>query len=161
VTNPLLLSAQLNALTNLELALRRPVIIVSPTASLLVSPSMLLVGTPGVNSMPLVGLGSLAPGGMTTPATLPFVVALNSEIDLTPEEAKEFQRKINLVKSQTGASSTTVWSATDLNVLLDDLKAHQDWSGRAVALSEDVLRHINIVPSKGDGNAGRLRNLRP
>jgi hypothetical protein len=71
---------------------------------------------------------------MTTPATLPFVVALNSEVELSPEEEKEFQRKINLVKSQTGASSTTVWSAKDLNVLLDDLKAHQDWSGHEVAL---------------------------
>ena len=161
VPNPLLLSAQLNALTNLNLALRRPVVIVSPTTGLLVSPSMLLLGAAGINSLPLAGLGSLVPGGMTTPATLPFVVALNSEIDLTPEEEKEFQRKINLVKSQTGASPTTVPSAKDLNVLLDDLKAHQDWSGREVALSEDVLRHINIVPSKGDGNAGLLRNLHP
>ncbi len=159
VPNPLLLSAHLNALANLNLALRRPVVIVSPTTGLLVSPSMLLLGAPGINSLPLVGLGSLAAGGMTTPATLPFVVALNSEVELSPEEEKEFQRKINLVKSQTGASSTTVWSAKDLNVLLDDLKAHQDWSGREVALSEDVLRHINIVPSKGDGNAGLLRNL--
>src|SRR6266852_4768972 len=158
--NPLLLSAQLNALANLNLALRRPVVIVSPTTSLLVSPNMLLLGAPGINSLPLVGLGSLAAGGMTTPATLPFVVALNSEVELSPEEEKEFQRKINLVKSQTGASSTTVWSAKDLNVLLDDLKAHQDWSGREVALSEDVLRHINIVPSKGDGNASLLRNIR-
>src|SRR5713226_1637825 len=157
--NPLLLSAQLNPLANLNLALRRPVVIVSPTTGLLVSPSMLLLGAPGINSLPLVGLGSLVPGGMTTPATLPFVVALNSEVELSPEEEKEFQRKINLVKSQTGASSTTVWLAKDLNVLLDDLKAHQDWSGREVALSEDVLQHINIVPSKGDGNAGLLRNL--
>jgi hypothetical protein len=161
VINPLLLSAQLNALTNLNLALRRPVVMVSPTTSLLVSPSMLLLGAPGINSLPLVGLGSLAAGGMTTPATLPFVVALNSEIELSPEEAEEFQRKINLVKSQTGASSATIWSATDLNVLLDDLKAHPDWSGRELALSEDVLRHINIAPSKGDGNAGLLRNIRP
>jgi hypothetical protein len=160
VINPLLLSAQLNALTNLNLALRRPVVIVSPTTSLLVSPNMLLLGAPGINSLPLVRLGSLAAGGMTTPATLPFVVALNSEVELSPEEAKEFQRKINLVKSQTGASSATIWSATDLNVLLDDLKAHQNWSGREVALSEDILRHINIVPSKGDGNAGLLRNIR-
>ncbi len=158
--NPLLLSAQLNALANLNLALRRPVVIVSPTTSLLVSPNMLLLGAPGINSLPLVGLGSLAAGGMTTPATLPFVVALNSEVELSPEGEKEFQRKINLVKSQTGASSTTVWSAKDLNVLWDDLKAHQDWSGREVALSEDVLRHINIVPSKGDGNASLLRNIR-
>src|SRR6266446_9890233 len=96
---------------------------------------------------------------MTMPATLPFVVALNSEIDLSPEEQKEFQRKINLVKSQTGTSSTTVSSGLDLNVLLDDLKGHQDWSGREMALSEDVLRHINVVPSKGDGNACLLRNI--
>jgi hypothetical protein len=161
IINPLVLSGQLNALANLSSALGRPVVVVSPRTSLLVSPTMLLVGMPGINALPLVGLGSLAPGGMTTPATLPFVVALNSEIDLTPEEEKEFQRKINLVKSQTGASSTTVLSATDLNVLLDDLKAHQGWSGREVALSKDVLRHINIAPGKGDGNASLLRNVRP
>jgi hypothetical protein len=163
VTNPLLLSAQvnalanMNALANLNLALRRPVVIVLPRTGLLISPSMLLVGAPGINSVPLVGLGSLTAGGTTTPATLPFVVALNSEIELTPEEQKEFQRKINLVKSQTGASTTTVWSAADVNVLLDDLKAHPDWSGGEVALSEDVVGHINIVPSKGEGNAGLLR----
>jgi hypothetical protein len=161
VTNPLLLSAQLAALNNLSLELRRPVVMVPPATRLLVSPSMLLVGAPGINSLPLVPLGSLAAGGMTTPATLPFVVALNSEIDLSPEEVKEFQRKINLVKSQTGVSSTTIWSATDLNILLDDLKAHPDQSGREVALSEDVLRHLNIVSRKSDGNAALLRNGRP
>jgi len=69
VPNPLLLSAQLNALTNLNLALRRPVVIVSPRTNLLVSPSMLLVGAPGINSLPLVGLGSLTAGGMTRAIT--------------------------------------------------------------------------------------------
>ena len=66
VINPLLLSAQLNALANLSSALGRPVVVVSPRTSLLVSPSMLMLGAPGINSLPLVGLGSLAPGGMTT-----------------------------------------------------------------------------------------------
>lgn len=159
VANPLLLSAQLNALSNLSLALRRPVVVVSPTTSLLVSPSIMILGAPGINSLPLVGLSSLAAGGKTTPATLPFVVALNSEINLSSEQEKEFQRKINLVKSQTGASPATVWSATVLNVLLDDLKAHPDRSGREVTLSEDVLRHMNIVASKGE-RAGQLR-IRP
>jgi hypothetical protein len=160
VANPLLLSAQLNPLTNLNLALRRPVVMVSPRTSLLVSPSMLLLGTPGINSLPLVGLGSLAAGGITTPATLPFVVALNSEVNLSPEEEKEFQRKVNLVKSQTGASPPTVWSGKDINVLMDDLKSHQNWSGREVALSEDTLRHINIVPIKGDRSGDLLWNVR-
>jgi hypothetical protein len=159
VTNPLLLSAQLNALANMNLALRRPVVFVSPTTGMLVSPSMLFVGTAGINSLPLVGLGSLAAGGMTTPATLPFVVALNSEITLSLQEEKEFQRKINLVKSQTGAASTTVFSATDLNVLLNDLKAHPDRRGREVALSDGVLQHINIVPTRSYGNPGLLRNF--
>jgi hypothetical protein len=165
VTNPFVLSAQLNAIANMNAAmnmgLRRPVVFVSPTTGLLVSPSMWFLGASGINSLPLVGLGSLAAGGMTTPATMPFVVALNSDITLSPQEEKEFQRKINLVKSQTGVSSTTVWSATDLNVLLDDIKAHPDRSGREVALSEEVLKHINIVPSKSNGNAGLLRNVRP
>jgi hypothetical protein len=154
VANPLLLSAQLNPLVALNLAPRRPIVIVSPRTSLLVSPSMFVLGASGINSLPLVGLGSLAAGGMTTPATLPFVVALNSEINLTPEEEKELQRKINLVKSQTGASPATVWSGADLNVLLDDFKVHQDRRGVAAALSEDVLRHINIVSSKEGSNAG-------
>ena len=100
---------------------------------------MLVLGASGINSLPLVGLGSLAARGITTPATLPFVVALNSEINLTPEEEKELQRKINLVKSQTGASPATVWSGADLNVLLDDFKVHQD--RRGVEALEDVLRH--------------------
>jgi hypothetical protein len=159
VANPLLLSAQLNALSNLSLALRRPVVVVSPTTSLLVSPSMMFLGAPGINSLPLVGLGSLAAGGKTTPATLPFVVVLNSEINLSPEQEKEFQRKINLVKSQTGASPATIWSATDLNVLLDDLKAHPDRSGHEVTLSEDVLRHMNVVSSKSEG--ADLLRIRP
>jgi len=160
VANPLLLSAQLNPLVALNLAARRPVVIVSPRTNLLVSPSMLVLGAPGFNALPLVGLGSLAAGGMTTPATLPFVVALNSEVDLTPDEEKELQRKINLVKSQTGASPATVWSAADLNVLLDDFKTHQHRQGVEASLSEDVLRHINIVSSKGDSNAG-LFQIRP
>jgi hypothetical protein len=160
VPNPLLLSAQLNALTNLNLALRRPVVIVSSRTSL-VSPSMLLVGAPGNNSLPVVGSGSLTAGGTSTPGALPVVIALNSVVDLSLEDQKEFQRKINLAKSQTGASSTTVWLAMNLNVLLDDLKGHQDWSGPEVALSEDVLRQINVVPSKGADNADLLRNIPP
>jgi len=97
---------------------------------------------------------------MTTPATFPFVMALNSDVILTPTEEKEFQRKLKLVQSQTGASSTTVWSATDLNVLLDDLKEHPDRAGHEVVLSEEVLQHINIVPSQSTGNAGLLKNSR-
>jgi hypothetical protein len=154
VANPLLLSAQLNPLVALNLAARRPVVIVSPRASLLLSPSVLVLGASGINALPLAGLGSLAAGGMTTPATLPFVVALNSEVNLTPEEDKELQRKINLVKSQTGASPVSVWSAADLNVLLDDFKSHRDRSGMEMALPDDVLRHINMVSSKADSNAG-------
>ncbi len=160
VTNPLLLSAQLNQLAALNnLALRRA-LLVSPTTGLLVSPSLFFLGSTGLNSLPLVGLSSLTAGGMTTPGTLPFVVALNSDITLSPEEEKEFQRKINLVKSQTGAASTTIWSATNLNVLLDDLKAHPERSGREVALSDGILQHVNIVPNKSNGNAGLLRNVR-
>jgi hypothetical protein len=95
---------------------------------------------------------------MTTPGTMPFVVTLNSDVIMNPAQEKEFQRKIRLVKSQTGASSTTVWSATDLNVLLDDLKAHPDRRGGDVALSEELLRHVNMVPSKSNSNAGLLKN---
>jgi hypothetical protein len=157
--NPSLLSANLNGLTPLGMTMRNPVF-VSPTTGLLVSPSMLFLASPGVNSLSLVGLSSLTTGGMTTPATFPFVVALNSDVILTPDEEREFQRKLTLVRSQTGASSTTVWSATDLNVLLDDLKEHPDRAGGQVALSQEVLRHINIVPSKSTGNAGLLKNSR-
>lgn len=157
--NPLLLTAELNGLTPLSTMVRTPVL-VSPTTGLLVSPSMLFLGSPGLNSVSLVGLSSLTAGGMTTPATFPFVVALNSDVILTPNEEREFQRKLRLVRSQTGASSTTLWSATDLNVLLDDLKEHPDRAGHEVALSEEVLQHINIVPSQSTGNAGLLKNSR-
>jgi hypothetical protein len=156
--NPLLLSAELNNLSSLSAILGRD-FVVSPRTSLLVSPSMLFLGSP-MNSVSLVGLSSLTPGGMTTPGMFPFVVALNSDVTLSPNEEKEFQRKIQLVKSQTGVSPTTIWSATDLNVLLDDLKAHPDRRGRDVALSEEVLRHVNIIPSKSNANAGLLRNDR-
>ena len=155
--NPLLLSAELNNLSSLSAILGRD-IVVSPRTSLLVSPSMLFLGSPGMNSVSLVGLSSLTAGGMTTPATLPFVVALNSDVVLSPNEEKEFQRKIQLVKSQTGVSPTAIWSATDLNVLLDDLKAHPDRGGQDVALSAEVIRHVNIIPSKSTANAGLLRN---
>jgi hypothetical protein len=97
---------------------------------------------------------------MTSPATFPFVVALNSDVTLTPDQEKEFQRKLRLVRSQAGAASTTIWSASDLNVLLDDLKEHPDRAGTNVALSQEVLSHINIVPAKGNGNAGLLKNSR-
>jgi hypothetical protein len=110
--------------------------------------------------MPLVGWASLTAGGMTTPATLPFVIALNGDLTLTPQEEREMLRKIRLVKSQTGAASTTIWSGSDLNTLLDDLKAHPDRAGRDELLSEQVLAHINIVPSRSNANAGLLKNGR-
>ena len=157
--NPLLLSAELNGISPLATTVRNP-LFVSPATSLLVSPSMMFLGSPGINSLSLVGLSSLTTGGMTTPGTIPFVVALNSDVTLSPNEEKEFQRKIQLVKSQTGVSPTTIWSATDLNVLLDDLKAHPDRRGKDIALSEEALRHMNIIPSKSNGNAGLLRNNR-
>jgi hypothetical protein len=69
-------------------------------------------------------------------------------------------RKLALVKSQAGASTTTVWAATDLNALLDDLKDHPSWAGRDLPLSEAVMRHINIVPAKSYANAGMLKNDR-
>jgi hypothetical protein len=160
--NPLLLSAELNGLTPFGLALSTSVnpLLLRPGTVLAVSPSLMFLAAPGVNSVPLVGLSSLAPGGMTTPATLPFVVALNSETTLTPQEEREMMRKIRLVKSQTGASVTTIWSASDLNTLLDDLKAHPDRPVHDFSVSEEVLSHINIVPSKSNANAGLLKNGR-
>jgi len=134
----------------------------SPTTSLMLSlsPNFLLLNGSGFNSATLLGLASLSTGGMTTPMTLPFVLALNSDMDLTPQQEREFLRKLTLVKSQTGASSTTVFAALDLNTLLDDLKAHADRAGRDLTLSEDVMKHINIVPSKSYANAGLLKNDR-
>jgi hypothetical protein len=59
------------------------------------------------------------------------------------------------------ASATTVWSGSDLNVVLDDLKQLQTkgLEGRDVTVPEDVLQHINIVPKNSHGNAGMLKNF--
>src|SRR6266478_6654609 len=117
LTNPLLLgSTGFNGVT--------PVAGFTPGSGFLVNPNLTLLASSGMNAMPIVALGSLSPGGMTSPATLPFVVALNSDTVLSPEQEKELMRKLALVKSQSGASATTVWAATDLNALLDDLKDH-------------------------------------
>ena len=134
----------------------------SPTTSLMLSlsPNFLLLNGSGFNSASLLGLASLSTGGMTTPMTLPFVLALNSDVDLTPQQERELLRKLTLVKSQTGASSTTVLAALDLNTLLDDLRAHPDRAGRDLPLSEAVMQHVNIVPAKSYANAGLLKNDR-
>src|SRR5262249_30506654 len=107
--NPFILG-QLTTMNSMGMTVRTPVL-VSPTPGLLVSPSMLFFGSPGMNSISLVGLSSLTAGGTTTPAMFPFVVALNSDVILTPDQEKEFQRKRRLVRSQAGAASTTIWSA--------------------------------------------------
>jgi len=168
VFNPLLLSAQLNGLTGIGFVpgfgfvpttIATPFLF-RPTTSLFFSPSLMFLAGSGLNTLPLVGLGSLTAGGMTTPATLPFVIALNGDLTLTPQEEREMLRKIRLVKSQTGAASTTIWSASDLNTLLDDLKAHPERAGHDLPLSEQVLAHINIVPSQSNANAGLLKNGR-
>ena len=153
LTNPLLLgSTGFNGFT--------PVAGFTPGSGFLVNPNLTLLASSGMNAMPIVALGSLSPGGMTSPATLPFVVALNSDTVLSPEQEKELMRKLALVKSQSGASATTVWAATDLNALLDDLKDHPNWAGRDLPLSEAVMRHINIGPAKSYANAGMLKNNR-
>jgi hypothetical protein len=168
VFNPLLLSAQLNGLTGIGFVpgfgfvpttIATPLLF-RPTTPLFFSPSLMFLAGSGLNTLPLVGLGSLTVGGMTTPATLPFVIALNGDLALTPQEEREMLRRIRLVKSQTGAASTTIWSASDLNTLLDDLKAHPNRAGQDLSLSKDVLAHINIVPSLSNANAGLLKNGR-
>jgi hypothetical protein len=131
----------------------------NPAASF-ITPNMSLLGSSGMNAMPTMALASLSSGSMTSPATMPFVVAMNYDAILTPDQEKEFMRKLALVKSQSGASSTTVWAASDLNALLDDLKEHPNWAGREVPLSEAVMKHINIVPAKSYANAGLLKNDR-
>jgi hypothetical protein len=162
VFNPLLLSPQFNGFTPFGFfpgTIGTPFLF-RPTTTPFFSPSLMFLAGPGLTTLPLVGLGSLSAGGMTTPATLPFVVALNGDLTLTPQEEREMTRKIRLVHSQTGAAATTIWSASDLNTLLDDLKAHPDRLGCDLPLSEHVLAHINIVPSRSNGNAGLLKNGR-
>jgi hypothetical protein len=160
--NPFLVAAGLNGLTPFGPPLSTPAtpLVLGSGTFFTVSPSVMFLGAPGMNSLPLVGLGSLATGGMTTPATLPFVITLNDETTLTPQGEREMMRKIRLVKSQTGASATTIWSASDLNTLLDDVKDHPDRMGIDLPLSEQVLGHINIVPSQSNANAGLLKNPR-
>jgi hypothetical protein len=89
--NPFLLGAGLNGLTPFGPPFSPPVnpFLLASGTFLPVSPSVMFLGAPGVNSVPLVGLSSLAPGGMTTPATMPFVIALNGETTLTPQEERE------------------------------------------------------------------------
>jgi hypothetical protein len=63
--------------------------------------------------------------------------------------------------SQTAAAATTVLSASELNMVLDDLRRlnTDGLRGRDVELSEAVLEHINIVPKSSPGNAGMLKNF--
>ncbi len=117
----------------------------------------LLLGSTGFNGFTPVAGFTPGSGFLVNP---PFVVALNSDTVLNPEQEKELMRKLALVKSQSGASATTVWAATDLNALLDDLKDHPNWAGRDLPLSEAVMRHINIGPAKSYANAGMLKNNR-
>jgi hypothetical protein len=62
---------------------------------------------------------------------------------------------------QTGATATGVLSASELNIVLDDLKAlpMKELPGRDVSLPEDLLAHINIVPKNSTGNAGMLKSF--
>jgi hypothetical protein len=160
LADPFLLGLQLNSLASLATisGTIRNTALSSPALNPLVSPNLMLLSGSGMNAVPLVGLASLSNGSMTTPGTMPFVLALNAEAELSPEEGRELMRKIRLAKSQAGASSTTIWSGSDLNVLLDDLKAHPDRQGRDVPLSQALLQRINIVPSHSRGNVGMFRN---
>ena len=62
---------------------------------------------------------------------------------------------------QTGATATGVLSGSELNIVLDDLKALpiHERPGRDVSLPEDLLAHINIVPKNSTGNAGMLKSI--
>jgi hypothetical protein len=64
---------------------------------------------------------------------------------------------MSVIKSPAPTSSTGAGSASDLNRLLDDLKASPSRCGPDVALSEEVLRHVHLAPSTSTGNAELLR----
>ena len=80
----------------------------------------------------------------------------------TPEAERQRSLKEQLARSRENPPITEVYSATALNVLLADLRSHQDslnsaaLRGEEHSLDELDLKHINLT--RGAGNPGLLKN---
>lgn len=126
----------------------------SPTPNFFFPPNTVFPTIRRVNLVPFVGVAPLLTGGLTLPGALPLVVGLSGETDFAPNGERALMM---LMKSPAQTSSTGAGSASDLNRLLDDLKASPSRSGPDVALSEEVVRHIHLSPSTSTGNAELLQ----
>jgi hypothetical protein len=78
----------------------------------------------------------------------------------TFEQEREFFQGQQLMRSLNNPPESEVWSGQALNDLLADLaKSDPDKAqGPNVPLDEDMLRHLNLTPAKGNANAGLLKN---
>ncbi|GIW78255.1 MAG: hypothetical protein KatS3mg105_0062 [Gemmatales bacterium] len=79
----------------------------------------------------------------------------------TPQDEFERLQKLELRRAQNDPPVNEIFSAKALNDLLIDVQKLQGQGieGPTIILSEDILRHINVVPpGNGSANAGLLRN---
>lgn len=76
-----------------------------------------------------------------------------------PEQERQKQMTKSLERSRNNPPLTDIWSATALNDLLRSIQTAQTngGSGPEVALSTEVLKHVNMTTGKTAGGIGLLR----
>jgi hypothetical protein len=79
---------------------------------------------------------------------------------LTPQEERERLHQIELIWSQGELSEFETRTGIALNILLADLRdlQAQGIHGPDLTLDEEILRHINVLAGRSNGNSGLFRD---